>query len=65
MTGAADAFQPPRLSDRQIAALTRARRVQQRIFTAAESADSHCQMGNLDLATGVLTHWLHTGEVRT
>ncbi|MEN0065383.1 MAG: alpha/beta fold hydrolase [Myxococcota bacterium] len=63
MSGDNDAFQPPRLADLQIAALTRARRVQRRRFTAAEHAGSHCQMGNLDLACHVLTHWLDMGEV--
>jgi hypothetical protein len=29
-----------------------------RTFTAAEHADQHCQMGNLDLACSVITEWL-------
>ena len=29
-----------------------------RPFTRAEQADQHCQMGNLELACGVLTDWL-------
>ena len=29
-----------------------------RMFTQAENADQHCQMGNLNLACQVLTHWL-------
>jgi hypothetical protein len=29
-----------------------------RMFTAAEHADTHCQMGNLDLACRVITNWL-------
>jgi pimeloyl-ACP methyl ester carboxylesterase len=63
LVGESDAFQPPRLAALQADALTGARRVQARTFTRAEHADSHCQMGNLGLATEVVVHWLHTGEV--
>lgn len=56
--GERDRFQPPRLTRYQAAALTSARSVQVRMFTASEHADSHCQMGNLDLACRVVTTWL-------
>jgi len=56
--GEQDRFQPPVLTRRQAEALTSARSVQVRMFTAAEQAASHCQMGNLDLACGVITTWL-------
>ena len=56
--GENDAFQPPVLTRRQAEALTSARSVTVRTFTAAEHADSHCQMGNLDLACRVITTWL-------
>jgi pimeloyl-ACP methyl ester carboxylesterase len=56
--GEHDAFQPPVLTRRQAEALTSARSLQVRIFTTAEHADSHCQMGNLDLACRVVTTWL-------
>jgi hypothetical protein len=60
--GEHDAFQPPILARYQAAALTAARSVEVRMFTAAEHADSHCQMGNLDLACAVITAWLrHEG----
>lgn len=59
--GARDAFQPPVLTRCQAAALTSARSVQVRMFTAAEQADRHCQMGNLDLACRVVTTWLRDG----
>jgi pimeloyl-ACP methyl ester carboxylesterase len=60
--GEHDAFQPPILARHQAAALTAARSVEVRMFTAAEHADSHCQMGNLDLACAVITAWLrHEG----
>lgn len=61
--GEHDAFQPPVLARLQAAALTAARSVQVRTFTAAEQADSHCQMGNLDLASRVVATWLRDGTV--
>jgi pimeloyl-ACP methyl ester carboxylesterase len=60
MVGEHDSFQPPALARRQLQALTSARSVTTRTFTAAEHADQHCQMGNLDLACSVLTSWLAT-----
>ena len=61
--GEHDTFQPPVLAQRQAEALTSARSVQLRTFTAAEHADAHCQMGNLDLACRVITTWLRDGTV--
>ncbi len=58
LVGEHDAFQPPVLARAQVAALTAARSVTTRTFTAAEHADQHCQMGNLDLACRVVTDWL-------
>ncbi len=58
MVGEHDAFQPPVLARAQADALTAARSVSTRVFTKAEHADQHCQMGNLDLACSVLTRWL-------
>jgi pimeloyl-ACP methyl ester carboxylesterase len=59
--GEHDRFQPPVLARRQAAALTAARSVSMRVFTAAEHADSHCQMGNLELACQSVTTWLRDG----
>ena len=59
LCGAHDAFQPPRLARAQAEALTSARSVTLRTFTEHEHADQHCQMGNLALACGVMTDWLH------
>ena len=56
--GEDDAFQSPKLMHLQARALTRARSVTTRVFTRAEHASSHCQMGNLELATRVVTEWL-------
>jgi pimeloyl-ACP methyl ester carboxylesterase len=58
MAGEHDAFQPPALAAAQARALTSARSVTVRTFTAEEHAEQHCQMGNLDLACAVLTDWL-------
>lgn len=58
MAGADDSFQPPKLAHAQAAALTAARSVTTRIFTAEEHASRHCQMGNLGLAASVLEQWL-------
>ena len=58
LSGERDAFQPPVLTRAQQKALTAARSVSVRTFTRAEHADQHCQMGNLELACGVLTSWL-------
>jgi hypothetical protein len=58
MFGEHDRFQPAHLARAQAAALTNARSVTMREFTAAEHADQHCQMGNLGLACDVLTGWL-------
>lgn len=58
MVGEQDDFQPPVLAERQAAALTHARSVTTRRFTAAEHAAAHCQMGNLQLACEVLISWL-------
>ena len=56
--GENDAFQPVRLLRKQEAALVQARSVTTRIFTRAEHADQHCQMGNLNLALREITAWL-------
>ena len=58
LCGEHDRFQPPVLARAQANALTGARSVTTRTFTAAEHADQHCQMGNLDLACSVVTDWL-------
>ena len=58
MCGEHDAFQPPALTQAQAQALVAARSVTTRMFTRAEQADQHCQMGNLELACELLTTWL-------
>ncbi|WP_420632392.1 alpha/beta hydrolase [Candidatus Leptofilum sp.] len=56
--GENDAFQPIKLLHKQQAALVNARSVATRIFTKAENADMHCQMGNLNLAMSEIESWL-------
>lgn len=63
MCGEHDAFQPPSLTRAQAQALTAARSVTTRLFSRAEQADQHCQMGNLELACQVLTTWLRSGRM--
>jgi dienelactone hydrolase len=58
LCGENDSFQPPSLTSAQAKALTAAHSVSVRIFTRAEHADQHCQMGNLDLACRDLIRWL-------
>jgi pimeloyl-ACP methyl ester carboxylesterase len=43
---------------RQIRSLTCARSITTRLFTASESAASHCQVGNYGLAFRTIIHWL-------
>lgn len=62
--GAEDRFQSPRLARLQAAALTSARSVTPRVFTSDESAQNHCQMGNLGLALFVMADWLDACERR-
>ena len=56
--GEHDVFQPVKLLYKQRDALVYARSVSTRIFTTAEHADMHCQMGNLNLAMTEIETWL-------
>lgn len=58
MAGERDRFQPVKLYRLQRAALINARSLSGRIFTRAEHAENHCQMGNLTLALDYLADWL-------
>lgn len=62
--GEKDRFQPVKLYRLQQAALVNARSVTGRVFTRAEQAENHCQMGNLPLALDYLADWLD-GEAPT
>lgn len=58
MAGEKDRFQSPKLLELQRDALVNARSVTERVFTEAENAQNHCQMGNLGLALGYMIDWL-------
>jgi hypothetical protein len=58
MAGAEDHFVPLDQFHEQLRLLKNARSVTGRLFTRAESAQSHCQVGNLGLATAEILSWL-------
>jgi pimeloyl-ACP methyl ester carboxylesterase len=64
MAGAEDHLVPLSQFFEQLALLTRARSVCGEIFTRADQAQSHCQIGNQALAVRRIAHWIeaHTRE---
>ncbi|MCV7093042.1 alpha/beta fold hydrolase [Mycobacterium interjectum] len=64
MAGAEDHYVPLAQLGARIKTLTNARSVTARVFTRAESAQNHCQIGNLGLSLGVILDWLddHVGS---
>ena len=58
MAGTKDHYMPLRMLTDQITTLTAARTVSARIFTEAESAQNHCQIGNMGVALRVILGWL-------
>jgi pimeloyl-ACP methyl ester carboxylesterase len=58
LTGAEDHFVPLKMHALQKRALVNARSITDRIFTAAEQAQNHCQVGNIGLALSVMGEWL-------
>ncbi len=69
LTGRKDHFVPfglqLKMHDRQVKALTNARSVTERIFTAQEQAQNHCQVGNFGLALREMAQWMaaHDGTL--
>jgi pimeloyl-ACP methyl ester carboxylesterase len=59
LAGADDHFVPVTVLWRQAAALTHARSLTTRIFTADEQASNHCQAGNYGAAARVIDDWLN------
>ena len=53
-----DHFIPFRLHREQVRRLTVARSVTDRVFTKADQAQNHCQVGNMGLALRVMRDWL-------
>lgn len=58
LAGTADHYMPIEHFHRQARALTKVRSFTGRIFTAEESAHTHCQIGNLGLALRVMLDWV-------
>ena len=64
MCGAEDHYIPVHQLADQARALVNARSLTTRLFTRAEQAQNHCQVGNIGLALRVISHWLETLEAR-
>ena len=58
LAGSEDHLVPMAHFHRQIELLTNARSLTARLFTAGESAGSHCQVGNYGLAFRTIVNWL-------
>jgi pimeloyl-ACP methyl ester carboxylesterase len=58
LAGAEDHYVPLKQLGRQAGTLTGARSVTTRVFTAAEQASNHCQLGNIGAAARLMTAWL-------
>ena len=58
LTGRKDHMVPFKMHNLQVAALTHAKSVTARVFTEEESAQNHCQIGNVGLALGAMLEWI-------
>lgn len=58
ISGQDDHFIPIRLHQQQVKALVNARSVTDRIFTKADHAQNHCQVGNIGLLLDTVIQWL-------
>ena len=58
MAGTKDHYMPLHMLPDQLMSLTAAHSVSARVFTEAESAQNHCQIGNMGLALRVILGWL-------
>ena len=58
LTGKRDHTVPFKMHGKQIKALTNARSVTGRVFTAEDHADMHCQVGNVGLALQTMHEWI-------
>jgi pimeloyl-ACP methyl ester carboxylesterase len=65
MAGAKDHYVPLHQLGDQLLRLTDARSVSARVFTEAEQAQNHCQIGNTGLAIKVILDWLDAVGGRT
>lgn len=64
LTGKEDHTVPFKMHRKQIGALSGARSVTGRVFTAKEQAQHHCQIGNVGLALEVMMEWIESRESR-
>jgi pimeloyl-ACP methyl ester carboxylesterase len=60
MAGAEDHYIPVHQLPDQIATLTNVRSLTARLFTRAEQAQNHCQVGNMGLAFRVIIEWMES-----
>ena len=58
MAGERDHYVPPHQFHDQIKTLKNVRSLTARLFTRAEQAQNHCQIGNLALSLQVIVGWL-------
>jgi pimeloyl-ACP methyl ester carboxylesterase len=63
LAGSDDHYVPLSQLHRQAAGLVNARSVTTRVFTAAEHASNHCQVGNIGLCARVIEAWLRSSDV--
>lgn len=63
LAGVDDHYVPLKQLRRQAGNLTNARSVTTRIFTAAEQASNHCQVGNIGAAVRVIQGWLELSTI--
>jgi alpha-beta hydrolase superfamily lysophospholipase len=65
MAGTKDHYMPLHMLPDQLMTLTAAHSISARVFTEAESAQNHCQIGNMGLALKVILDWLDQTGGRT
>ena len=58
MAGTKDHYMPLHMLPDQMTTLTAAHSVSARVFTEAESAQNHCQIGNMGVALKIILGWL-------
>ncbi|MBN1856596.1 MAG: alpha/beta fold hydrolase [Dehalococcoidia bacterium] len=62
LTGSEDHFVPFKMHGMQLRALTHARSVTGKVFGTDQSAQNHCQIGNVGLALQVMVDWIAARE---
>jgi len=58
LTGRKDHMVPFKMHNLQVAALSNAKSATARVFTEEESAQNHCQIGNIGLALDAMLNWI-------